>query len=157
MINIRTILLILMVLFVSFYLKDMTTDHAAVIKVEGILTPQQDQATKFINSFDIAVQNNAVKLIIIKINSEGGDGVQAERIYRRIKRDNLDIPIIAVVDRCALSAGYLVASATDNIYVNHNSLVGHLGVVFHMSEDMKEDKEIDTSGILFAGKYKVSR
>ena len=70
----------------------------------------------------------AVALII---NSPGGSPVQSSLIAARIRRlaDEKDIPVHAFVEDVAASGGYWLATAADDIWVDHASVVGSIGVI----------------------------
>ncbi len=70
----------------------------------------------------------AVALII---NSPGGSPVQSSLIAARIRRlaDEKEIPVHAFVEDVAASGGYWLATAADDIWVDHASVVGSIGVI----------------------------
>lgn len=108
--------------------------HAGVISIEGaIFDTSMTDADSIATSFHKAYKSPGLKGIILKINSPGGSAVQADYIYHEIKRQKKlhpNIPIIAVCTDLCASAAYYLAAAADEIYVNQNSLVGSIGVIF---------------------------
>ncbi|MEM7598410.1 MAG: S49 family peptidase [Pseudomonadota bacterium] len=70
----------------------------------------------------------AVALII---NSPGGSPAQSSLIGSRIRRlaDEKNIPVHAFVEDVAASGGYWLASAADDIWIDHSSVVGSIGVI----------------------------
>lgn len=71
----------------------------------------------------------AVALIV---NSPGGSAAQSSLIAARIRRlaEEKHIPVHAFVEDVAASGGYWLACAADDIWVDDNSLVGSIGVIF---------------------------
>ena len=71
---------------------------------------------------------NAVALVI---NSPGGSPVQSSLIGARIRRlaDEKKIPVYAFVEDVAASGGYWLAASADEIYLDHSSVVGSIGVI----------------------------
>lgn len=69
--------------------------------------------------------------VALAINSPGGSPVQSSLIGERIRRlaDEKDIPVYAFVEDVAASGGYWLASAADEIWVDHSSVVGSIGVI----------------------------
>ncbi len=69
--------------------------------------------------------------VALVINSPGGSPVQSSLIGNRIRRlaDEKSIPVIAFVEDVAASGGYWLASAADEIWVDHSSIVGSIGVI----------------------------
>ena len=65
------------------------------------------------------------------INSPGGSPVQSSLVGDRIKRlsEETEVPTIAFVEDVAASGGYWIASAADEIYADHASIIGSIGVI----------------------------
>jgi len=70
--------------------------------------------------------------VVLVINSPGGSPVQTNLIgsFLRQKAENTEIPVYAVVEDIAASGGYWLACAADEIYIDPNSMVGSIGVIF---------------------------
>ena len=60
------------------------------------------------------------------INSPGGSPVQSSLVGDRIKRlsEETEVPTVAFVEDVAASGGLLDASAADEIYADHASIIG---------------------------------
>ena len=102
------------------------------------------------------IKNSAAIAIII--NSPGGSPVQSSLIYKRIKKlakKNKNKKVIFFVEDVAASGGYYIACAGDEIYVDENSIVGSIGVIY---ASFGFDKLIKKYGIerriFTTGKYK---
>ena len=69
--------------------------------------------------------------VALEINSPGGSPVQSSLIAGRIRRQAAEknIPVIAFVEDVAASGGYWLASAADEIYADHSSIIGSIGVI----------------------------
>ena len=95
--------------------------------------------------------------VAIIINSPGGSPVQSSLIYKRIKKlaKKNKIKVIFFVEDVAASGGYYIACAGDEIYVDENSIVGSIGVIY---ASFGFDKLIKKYGIerriFTTGKYK---
>ena len=95
--------------------------------------------------------------IAIIINSPGGSPVQSSLIYKRIKKlaKKNKTKVIFFVEDVAASGGYYIACAGDEIYVDENSIVGSIGVIY---ASFGFDKLIKKYGIerriFTTGKYK---
>ena len=70
--------------------------------------------------------------VALVINSPGGSAVQSSLIAARIRRlaDEKSVKVYAFVEDVAASGGYWLACAADEIYVDHSSIVGSIGVIF---------------------------
>ena len=95
--------------------------------------------------------------VAIIINSPGGSPVQSSLIYKRIKKlsKKNKTKVIFFVEDVAASGGYYIACAGDEIYVDENSIVGSIGVIY---TSFGFDKLIKKYGIerriFTTGKYK---
>ncbi len=69
--------------------------------------------------------------VALAINSPGGSPVQSSLIAARIRRlaEEKEIPVHAFVEDVAASGGYWLATAADDIWVDHGSIVGSIGVI----------------------------
>lgn len=70
--------------------------------------------------------------VALAINSPGGSAAQSSLIAARIRRlaDEKGVKVHAFVEDVAASGGYWLACAADDIWVDDNSLVGSIGVIF---------------------------
>ena len=101
------------------------------------------------------IKNSSAVAIII--NSPGGSPVQSSLIYKRIKAlaKKNKTKVIFFVEDVAASGGYYIACSGDEIYVDENSIVGSIGVIY---ASFGFDKLIKKYGIerriFTTGKYK---
>lgn len=70
--------------------------------------------------------------VALVINSPGGSAAQSSLIAARIRRlaEEKSVPVHAFVEDVAASGGYWLACAADHIWVDANSIVGSIGVIF---------------------------
>jgi serine protease SohB len=70
-------------------------------------------------------------VVALSINSPGGSPVQSSLIAKRIRdlAAEKQKPVIAFVEDIAASGGYWLALAADEIFVDHASIVGSIGVI----------------------------
>ena len=76
------------------------------------------------------IKNSSAVAIII--NSPGGSPVQSSLIYKKIKSlsKKNKTKVIFFVEDVAASGGYYIACAGNEIYVDENSIVGSIGVIY---------------------------
>ncbi|MBA3030232.1 MAG: S49 family peptidase [Desulfobacteraceae bacterium] len=122
------------------------SDGLAVISVNGGMVYKRSGwswRTSYMDlrkDFRSAIKNPDVKAILFDLDTPGGDiaGVFdfADEIYnsREIK------PIYAMANEKALSAGYLIASATDKIFLSRTAIVGSIGIIA-VHEDLSSYNE----------------
>ncbi|WP_182084218.1 signal peptide peptidase SppA [Aureimonas sp. ME7] len=98
----------------------------ARVEISGIITEDRPM----LELLDALKRDDAVKAVIVKINSPGGTTVGGETLFHAV-RDLADAkPVAAEVGTLAASAGYMVAMATDRVVAHHSSIVGSIGVLF---------------------------
>ncbi|MGR9106621.1 MAG: S49 family peptidase [Gammaproteobacteria bacterium] len=109
--------------------------HTALVDVSGIIFEgTKASADTVIEGLRAAVDDANTRGVIVQINSPGGSPVQADYIFReirRLKQDHPEMPIHAVITDICASGGYYVAAAADKIFVNPSSLIGSIGVIMN--------------------------
>ncbi|XP_029184811.2 Na(+)/H(+) antiporter NhaA-like [Acropora muricata] len=101
------------------------------IKVEGPRSLNLRRMERFIDkAFDI--RRVKPQAVCLEINSAGGTVVQSNLIYERIRylSEDTGVPVLSFAEEYAASGGYWLAMAGDEIYVDPNSMVGSIGVIF---------------------------
>ena len=81
--------------------------------------------------FEKAFRKGNPSAVAFIINSPGGSPVQSSLVGDRIKRlsEETEVPTIAFVEDVAASGGYWIASAANEIYADHASIIGSIGVI----------------------------
>ena len=110
----------------------------AVIRLEGMIAsssgPGRGPAlndTGLAQMIEKAFRKGKPAAVALAINSPGGSPVQSSLIAARIRRlaDEKNIPVYAFVEDVAASGGYWLACAADEIWADHGSVVGSIGVI----------------------------
>ncbi|NJR13099.1 MAG: signal peptide peptidase SppA [Phyllobacteriaceae bacterium] len=104
------------------------TNQIARIPVNGTILHNRD----LIARIGEAADNDAVKAIIIAVDSPGGTTVGGESLHEAIIKAKASKPVVAEVATMAASAGYMIASAADHIVARESSIVGSIGVLVQM-------------------------
>lgn len=100
--------------------------HVARISIDGVITNDR----KMINLIDRVRKADQVKAVIIEVNSPGGTTTGGEALYDAIRRLSEKKPVVATCGTLATSAAYIVALASDRIFVYGNTITGSVGVIF---------------------------
>ncbi|EJN00580.1 signal peptide peptidase SppA, 36K type [Phyllobacterium sp. YR531] len=100
--------------------------HIAKIRVEGTILEDEELLKRL---KDIG-ESDAVKGVIVSIDSPGGTTAGGEAIYEAVRKIAEKKPVVAQVGTLAASAGYMIAIATDHIVARQSSIVGSIGVLF---------------------------
>ena len=106
--------------------------HTALIELTGVIADKEKaSADHIVTALRDAFENENAAGVVLRINSPGGSPVQSGYIYdeiRRLREENPDTPLYAVVTDICASGGYYIASAADKIYADKASIVGSIGV-----------------------------
>ena len=122
--------------------KAAADDHIGVVSLRGpILRALPPEAGKFgdvdvISGLDASellnsmVDDDAIKAVIIRVDSPGGSYAASDMVYDAIKRLRLkNKPVITVMGDSAASGGYLIAMAGTTIVAQPATVTGSIGVV----------------------------
>ncbi len=135
----------------------------AVIPIEGEITTQGVEPALFeegipssrdiAKAIEKASEDPNVKAIVLEINSPGGSVVATREIWQALKK--VDKPTVAYLREVAASGGYYVATATDYIIADPNTLTGSIGVIaaFTNLEGLFEKLGVKVN-VIKAGRYK---
>ena len=104
--------------------------HVARLTVSGIITDDRET----LELIDKVGKSAQVKAVIVDINSPGGTTTGGEAMYDAIRRLAAKKPVVAVCGTLATSAAYIIALATDRIFVYGNTITGSVGVLFQWAE-----------------------
>ncbi len=116
--------------------------------VDGYITPES-----FKDLLDQAEEDDAVKAIVLRVDSPGGTVAASEEIAAYVKACSK--PVVVSVGDVNASGAYMVSSQADEIWAMPGSAVGSIGVI---AEIPNVSGLLDKLGVEFqvitAGKYK---
>lgn len=137
----------------------------AVLDLFGFIVQRPGIVTEFMGGtstqefrqrFDAALQDEFVGTIIIRIDSPGGTSAGVGELSDVIYAARGVKPIIAIVDSCACSAAYWIASSASKFYCTPGGVAGSIGVYV---EHWSEAKYLEDLGLehtfIFRGDRKV--
>ncbi|MEF2550711.1 signal peptide peptidase SppA [Aurantimonas sp. A2-1-M11] len=101
-------------------------DQIARVSIEGMILEDQ----KLLDLLDRLKDEDAVKAVVLRIDSPGGTTVGGESIYEAVRAIAEVKPVAAEIGTLAASAGYMIASGADHIVARRTSIVGSIGVIF---------------------------
>jgi len=91
------------------------------------LQPTLTTADDIVDQIERATENEAVRGLLVKLNTPGGEVVPSDDIRRAVEA--FDGPTIGyATDTCA-SGGYWIASGCDHVVAREGSIVGSIGVI----------------------------
>ncbi|PRQ07906.1 Protease 4 [Enhygromyxa salina] len=124
--------------------------HVAIVHVRGTLVTGPSLTIPLLNlelagsetlTKTIAElrEDNAVKAVVVRIDSRGGSVRASEQIARELDRTRERKPVVISMGQTAASGGYYIATAGQYIYANATTYTGSIGVFL---------PKLDLSGLL---------
>lgn len=119
-------------------------DHSqkiGVIYAQGPIMPQLDggfpsqqqaiTASRIESQLNDIREDDAVKAVVLRINSPGGAVSTSELIWRMLRDFSREeeIPVIASMGDTAASGGYYIATGADTIVASPGTITGSIGVI----------------------------
>ena len=103
-------------------------DKVAVIDITGTISRTQT----IIDQIHQYRDDEAIKAIVLRINSPGGSVAPVQEIHSELKK--LEKPIVASMGSTAASGGYYIAAIADEILANPGTLTGSIGVIMQFTK-----------------------
>lgn len=136
----------------------------AVVPVHGILVSRNahmdmcERMTSYEQlrrDISAAVDDPAVKRIVLDVDSNGGHAVGAFEVAADIREMSKAKPITAIVNHNAYSAAYLIASACTEVVLSRTSGTGSIGVIASHYDTSKREEQMGIKvTTVFAGAHK---
>jgi protease IV len=111
-------------------LPEFASPQIARVTLNGFITDDREQN----ELLQRLAETNAVKAVIVSIDSTGGVTAGGEALYENLRRLTEAKPTVATVGTFAASAAYMAAIATDHIVTRRTSITGSIGVLFQYPE-----------------------
>jgi protease-4 len=122
-----------------------------VVEIKGVIT-ESKEAINLIKRFR---EDDAIKAIVIRIDSPGGVVGPSQEIYREIRKTIGEKKIITSMGSIAASGGYYIAAGTDGIVANPGTITGSIGVIVAYTNFKKLlDKIGMTPVVIKSGEFK---
>ncbi|MHA7819317.1 MAG: signal peptide peptidase SppA [Erythrobacter sp.] len=141
------------------YLADIGTGGGsggtiAVVTVAGVIVdgeagPGSAGGTRIANLLDEALGDDDIKGLVVRVNSPGGSVLASEEIRRAIQRfRDKEVPVAVSFANVAASGGYWVATSSDRIFAQPETITGSIGVfaVLPTFEDASREIGVNAAG-----------
>jgi protease-4 len=116
-------------------------DKVALIELRGVIV----EASDVVRQLKKHRENDAVRAIVLRIDSPGGGVVPSQEIYEEVRKTRAaGMPVIASMGSLAASGGYYVACACSVIVANQGTLTGSIGVI---SEFLQLEEALGKLGV----------
>jgi len=103
-------------------------EKIALVRIEGIILDSEE----IIEELQQYRDDDAVKAILLRIDSPGGAVVPSQEIYDEVLKIKAEKRVVASMGSLAASGGYYIASAADRIVASPGTLTGSIGVIMEM-------------------------
>jgi protease-4 len=105
-----------------------------------------DTALEITDQLAYAREDEAVKAVVLIINSPGGSAAYSEELFLAVLNARHDYPVVASIDLVAASGAYYMAAGADEIYAKPTSSVGSIGVIATLSDLVYIEDSVLTTG-----------
>ncbi|MHB1601795.1 MAG: signal peptide peptidase SppA [bacterium] len=122
-----------------------------IINLTGAIT----SSSGFVRLLNHYKRDDAVKAVVIRVNSPGGEVAPSQAIYEQLMKFRKHKKIVVSMDSVAASGAYYVSSAADKIVAEPGTLTGSIGVIMEMPNVYKLMKKVGVSyNYIVSGPYK---
>jgi protease-4 len=105
--------------------------NVAWIPIQGEISPQSGNgSTGYLNviaALDAAENDSSVSVVFLDIDSPGGSVVSSKQIVSRIRK--MEKPAVSWIGELGASGAYYIASASDYVMADSDSITGSIGVI----------------------------
>ena len=108
-------------------------DHIAIIYAQGEIANGEGSLTSISTesmrtAFQEAVEDDAVKAIVLRVDSPGGDALVSDLIWREVELAKKKKPVVVSMGNYAASGGYYISCGADRIFAEEGTITGSIGV-----------------------------
>lgn len=100
-------------------------EKVGIVEVNGIIADSKD-IVRHLKDFR---EDDAIKAIVVRINSPGGAVGPSQEIFREIKKTVVTKKVVASMGSIATSGGYYIAAGANGIVANPGTITGSIGVI----------------------------
>lgn len=128
-----------------------SSKQIGVLEITGMVSNER----VIIRQIDHFKDNNAVKAIVLRIDSPGGAVGPSQEIYHELKKLAQRKPLIVSFGAVAASGGYYLAMAGERIFANPGTITGSIGVVMSFPDYQELLGKVGIrSEVIKSGQYK---
>lgn len=109
---------------------DLTASKVAIVEVSGVM--MGSEVDHVLQQIRQARDDEAVRAIVLRIDTPGGSVTAADQIWRELKILGAKKPIVASMGGVAASGGYYIAAPARFIYAEPTTMTGSIGVIMEI-------------------------
>lgn len=120
--------MILMTLLVTIGTRDAEFEFGekvGVIEINGVIADSKN----VLNHLKRFREDNAIKAIVVRVDSPGGAVGPSQEIFREIRKTSVTKKVVASMGTIATSGGYYIAAGANGIVANPGTITGSIGVI----------------------------
>ncbi len=130
----------------SFNHYQYSADKIAILYAEGDIvmgkgSSDQIGEESFVKEIRELAQNEAIKAVVLRINSPGGSSFASDLIAHELAELKRKKPLIVSFSNVSASGGYYMSCMADSIFAQPNSITGSIGVFALIPNSSKLYKE----------------
>jgi len=99
--------------------------NVGIVEIKGVITDSKE-TIRLVKRFR---ENEAIKAIVLRIESPGGVVGPSQEIYREVRKTVSEKKVVVSMGSVAASGGYYIAAAADGIVANPGTITGSIGVI----------------------------
>jgi protease IV len=146
--------MILMTFLVTLSTRDAEFEFGekvGIIEINGIITDSKN----VLNHLKDFREDNAIKAIVVRVDSPGGAVGPSQEIFREIRKTCAIKKVVASMGTIAASGGYYIAAGANGIVANPGTITGSIGVIMGFTNYEELLQKIGLVPIVVkSGKYK---
>ena len=124
------------------------------VGVVEIIGPIVD-SRKTIHDIGVFRDSDAVKAILVRVDSPGGGVGPSQEIYREIQKTKSEKKVIVSMGAVAASGGYYLSAGADGIVANPGTITGSIGVIMGYTNFEELMHKIGLSAVVIkSGEFK---
>lgn len=100
-------------------------EKVGIVEVDGVIL----SAWQVVEDLKGFRDDDAIKAIVVRVDSPGGAVGPAQEIFREIRKTAETKKVVASMGSVAASGGYYVAASAEKIFANPGTLTGSIGVI----------------------------
>ncbi|NWH05002.1 signal peptide peptidase SppA [Desulfobacter latus] len=125
--------------------------NIGVVEVTGPILSSK----KIIKDLKGFMDDDAIKAIVLRVDSPGGGIGPSQEIYRELMKTRDTKTVIASMGSVAASGGYYIACATQGIVANPGTITGSIGVIMEYVNIEQIARKIGIAPVVIkSGEYK---
>jgi protease-4 len=147
-----TMIIMTLLMMIGGYIRNIDFgEKVGVVELTGVIS----EAQPIIQQIKSFRENDAIKAIVLRIDSPGGAVGPSQEIYREIQKTTEVKKVISSMGAVAASGGYYAAVATNGIMANAGTITGSIGVIMgHTNFQDIMDKIGLTPVVIKSGEFK---